>query len=134
MARRGDFAIQLTASGSTKNLEKFLKMAGQSSAIRSRIESIAQEGVNALQAATPADTGLTGASWSYKIIEAGDGLSIEFHNSNVNQGYHIAVLIRYGHGTRNGGYVPANDFITPALMPIFQRIKTEAWKAVTSNA
>lgn len=131
---RRDLNVQLTASGSTKNLEKFLKMAGRSDTIRARIEGIAQEGVNALMAATPAATGLTGQSWSYKIIEAGDGLSIEFHNSNVNQGYHIAVLIRYGHGTRNGGYVPPNDFITPALQPIFAKIATEAWKAVTSNA
>lgn len=129
---RGDFAVQLTASGSTKNLEKFLKMAGRSNTIRSRIEAIAQDGVSALAAATPVDSGLTSTSWSYKIIESGDGLSIEFHNSNSNMGYHIAVLLRYGHGTRNGGYVPPNDFITPALKPIFDRIATEAWKAVTS--
>lgn len=129
---RGDFAVQLTASGSTKNLERFLKMAGQTSTIRSRIERIAQEGVRALAAATPVRTGFTAQAWSYKIIEYGDGLSIEFHNSNVNQGYHIAVLLRYGHGTRNGGYVPPNDFITPALKPIFDRIANEAWKAVIS--
>lgn len=129
---RGDFAVQLTASGSTKNLERFLKMAGRTDKVRTRIERIAQEGVLALSAATPVRTGLTSQSWSYKIIEAGDGLSIEFHNSNTNKGRHIAVLIRYGHGTRNGGYVPPNDFITPAIKPILDKIATEAWKAVTS--
>lgn len=132
MARQ--FAVQLTASGSTKNLEQFLKMAGRTETIRSRIEGIAQSGVAALQAATPVLSGVTAASWSYKIIPSGDGLSIEFHNSNSNMGYHIAVLLRYGHGTRNGGYVPPNDFITPALKPIFDQIATEAWKAVTSHA
>lgn len=127
---RGD--IQLTASGSTKNTEKFLKMAGKTDSIRSRLESVAQAGVSALASATPKDSGLTSGSWSYKIINAGDGLSIEFHNSNMNQGRNIAVLIRYGHGTRNGGYVPANDFITPAMRPIFERVANESWKAVTS--
>lgn len=129
-----NFAVQLTSSGSTKNLEQFLKMAGKSDSIRRRIESVARDGVTALQAATPVRTGLTASRWSYRIIESAGGLSIEFHNSNVNQGYHIAVLLRYGHGTRNGGYVPPNDFITPALKPIFDRIATEAWKAVTSSA
>lgn len=131
MARGRD--IQLTASGSTKGLEKFLKMAGRTDRIRARLESVAQAGLAALIAATPKDSGLTSESWSYKIVAAGDGLSIEYHNSNVNKGRNIAVLIRYGHGTRNGGYVPARDFITPALQPIFDKIATEAWKAVTSE-
>lgn len=128
---RNDF-VQLTSSGSTKGLEKFLKMAGRTDTIESRLHAVAQAGVNALIAATPKDSGLTSGSWSYKIIRSGDGLSIEFHNSNVNQGRNIAVLIRYGHGTRNGGYVPARDFITPALLPIFDKIADESWKAVTS--
>lgn len=131
MGRGSD--IQLTSSGSTKGLEKFLKMAGKTDRIRARLEKVAQAGLAALIAATPKDSGLTSASWSYKIVSAGDGLSVEFHNSNVNNGRNIAVLIRYGHGTRNGGYVPARDFITPALLPIFDDIADEAWKAVTSE-
>lgn len=127
-----DRQIQLTASGSTKNLERFLKMAGKNETIRRQLDGIAQQGVAALAAATPVRSGLTSESWSYKIVEIDGGLSIEFHNSNTNQGKHIAVLIRYGHGTRNGGYVPPNDFITPALKPIFDRIAQSAWKAVTS--
>jgi hypothetical protein len=129
----GRSMIQLTSSGSTKGLEKFLKMAGRTEKIMSRLQGVGDAGVAALAAATPKDTALTSGSWSYKIIRSGDGLSIEFHNSNMNQGKNIAVLIRYGHGTRNGGYVPPNDFITPALEPIFEKIKTEAWKAVTSE-
>lgn len=125
-------AIQLTSSGSTKGLEKFLKMAGTDAEIKRRVDRVARAGLQALINATPARTGLTAGSWSYKIVSSGDGLSIEYHNSNVNRGMNIAVLIRYGHGTRNGGYVPANDFITPAIKPIFDRIATEAWKAVTS--
>lgn len=129
---RGSF-IQLTASGDTKSSEKFLKMAGRTDRIHQRINNIAEAGVQALAQATPKDTGLTSESWSYEIVEEGEGLNITWHNSNVNQGKNIAFLIRYGHGTRNGGYVPANDFITPALKPIFDKIAQEAWKAVTSE-
>ena len=125
--------IQLTASGSTKGLERFLKMAGRTDNIVRRVDVVAKAGLVALIAATPKDSGLTAASWSYKISAAGDGVNLEYHNSNVNRGLNIAVLIRYGHGTRNGGYVPARDFITPALLPIFDKIANEAWKAVTSE-
>jgi hypothetical protein len=128
----GGMSVQLTPGGSTKNIERFLKMAGQTNDIIARINGVAQAGVAALAAATPKRSGRTAAMWSYRIIAAGDGVSIEFHNSNMNQGRNIAVLIRYGHGTRNGGYVPPNDFITPALRPIFESIADNAWKAVTS--
>lgn len=126
-----DMNVQLTASGSTKSLERFLKMAGRTDEIRQRIEGVAQQGVVALAAATPKRSGATAGAWSYRIINRLGGMDIEYHNANVNQGRNIAVLIRYGHGTRNGGYVPANDFITPALSPIFNKIADEAWKAVT---
>lgn len=123
--------IQMSASGGTGKIERFLKMAGRTDDIIRRIKPVCEEGVRALEAATPRDTGLTAGSWSYEIVKAGDGIKINWLNDNVNQGHVIAVLIRYGHGTRNGGYVPARDFITPALTPIFDKIANEAWKAVT---
>lgn len=125
--------IQLSSSGSTSSIEKFLKMAGRTDRILARLNGIAQAGVRSLAAATPKDSGLTSSSWSYEIVEEGDGVNIYWKNSNLNLGKNIAVLIRYGHGTRNGGYVPANDYITPALKPIFDKIADEAWKAVTSE-
>lgn len=125
--------IQITSSGGTGRIEKFLKMAGRDDRIRARIERVCREGVRALEAATPRDTGLTGASWSYEVVSEKGGITIYWKNNNVNQGQIIAVLIRYGHGTRNGGYVPARDFITPAMKPIFDKIGDEAWKAVTSE-
>lgn len=125
--------IKLSASGSTASIEKFLKMAGRTDRIRQRIETVAQAGVDRLAEATPKDTTQTASSWSYEIVEEGDGVTIYWKNSHMNQDQNIAVLIRHGHGTRNGGYVPANDFITPAMKPIFDKIAQEAWKAVTSE-
>ena len=50
----------------------------------------------------------------------------------VNKGLNIAVLLQYGHGTRNGGYVEGRDYINPAIQPVFDRIAEEAWREVQS--
>lgn len=95
------------------------------------LDKYGAEGVAALASATPIDTGLTAASWSY-TIERGPGYaSVVFSNSNTQKGQNIALLLQYGHGTRNGGYVVGRDYINPAIQPIFDRIAEEAWKEVT---
>lgn len=43
----------------------------------------------------------------------------------------IAIILQYGHGTKNGGYVSGRDYINPALKPIFDKMADAAWKAVT---
>lgn len=89
-------------------------------------------GVDALRAATPVDTGKTAASWSYKIQNTGSGVEIIWSNSNVNKGENIAILIQYGHGTRNGGYVRGVDYINPAMKPIFENLAKELEREVSS--
>lgn len=96
------------------------------------LEPYAQEGVRALAAGTPVDSGLTASSWGYKIIASKGSYSILWTNSNVNQGVPIAIVIQYGHATRNGGYVQGIDFINPALKPIFDNLADEAWREVTN--
>jgi hypothetical protein len=41
------------------------------------------------------------------------------------------VLIQFGHGTRQGGYVQGIDYINPAMRPIFDQIAADMWKEVT---
>lgn len=92
----------------------------------------AQQGVDALSDATPKDTGLTAASWSYEIIQNADSISIFFNNSNVVDGYYnVAILLQFGHGTRNGGYVAGRDYINPAILPVLEKIAKNAWEEVT---
>ncbi len=90
-------------------------------------------GVTALAAATPKDTGATANSWKYTIKEGGGQSRIIWTNSNVVDGAVIAVLLQYGHGTKNGGYVQGQDYINPAIKPIFDNIASDAWKEVTSG-
>lgn len=90
-----------------------------------------ERGVAALREATPTESGETAEAWGYEI-ESGNGITtIWFTNSHENNGVNIAILLIYGHGTRNGGYVQGNDFVTPALQPIFQDLADKMWREVT---
>ena len=95
------------------------------------LEKYAQQGVNALKAATPVDTGVTANSWYYEITKTKNSITINFNNSNVQNGVPIAIILQYGHGTRNGGYVKGRDYINPAIQPIFEKLTNDAWKEVT---
>lgn len=88
-------------------------------------------GVAALRSATPVDTGLTSQSWYYQITQKKGLVEIVFLNSNVQNGIPIAIILQYGHGTRNGGYVQGRDYINPAIQPIFDKIVEDAWREVT---
>lgn len=90
-----------------------------------------REGVAALSSMTPVETGKTASSWYYEIEHTKDSARITFLNSNVNKGVPIAIILQYGHGTRNGGWVEGRDYINPAIQPIFDKIANDAWKEVT---
>lgn len=91
------------------------------------LKKYGEKGVSELEKATPKDTGKTSKSWSYKIEKdkKQEKVTLNFRNSNENNGVPIALIIQYGHGTRNGGYVPGIDYINPALKPIFEDLKKE---------
>jgi hypothetical protein len=96
------------------------------------LDKYGREGVAALSSATPVETGLTASSWEYKIKHSGSSASIEFHNSNINNGVPIAIILQYGHGTGTGGWVQGRDYINPAIRPVFDKIVEDVWKEVTN--
>lgn len=89
------------------------------------------KGVEALREATPKDTGKTSESWSYKITRENDIIKLSFLNSNRNQDVPIAIILQYGHGTKNGGWVEGIDYINPAIQPLFEELAKEIWKEVS---
>ena len=95
------------------------------------LDKYGREGVAALESATPVDTGLTASSWRYEIDHGKDSVSISFYNDNIQNGVPIAIILQYGHGTRNGGWVQGRDYINPVIRPLFDKIADEAWKEVT---
>lgn len=120
-----------------------IKQSGDYSRLTSYLERIKEtfnlgilnkygrEGVKALSSVTPKDTGLTAASWSYKIEKTAKGIAISFHNTNIQNGVPIAIILQYGHATSGGGYVQGRDYINPVIRPLFDKIANEAWKEVT---
>lgn len=95
------------------------------------LDKYGRAGVAALSSATPRKTGKTANSWYYKIEHSKSSATITFGNTNINDGVPIAVILQYGHGTGNGGWVEGRDYINPAIQPIFDRIAEDAWKEVT---
>lgn len=91
-----------------------------------------RQGVQALSSATPIESGETANSWYYKINRTKESIAITFHNSNIQNGVPIAIILQYGHGTGTGGYVEGRDYINPAIQPIFDKIAEDAWKEVTN--
>lgn len=118
----GDF------SKTKRRLERIKRAARLTS-----FDKFGQEGVAALASATPVETGLTARSWYYKIERTAGSLTISFHNSNVQNGVPIAIVLQYGHGTGTGGWVQGRDYINPAIQPVFDRIVEEAWKEVAKS-
>lgn len=123
--------LRLTTSGSFKNLETFFKKH-QKVKLSSILSSYGQKGVAALASATPIDSGLTAESWSYQVEEKNGSSTISWSNSNDAGGVPLVILLQYGHGTRNGGYVVGKDFINPAIRPILDALAEGAWKEMTS--
>ena len=109
-------------------------LGGVKEAVRLKdLDRYGREGVAALASATPVDSGLTANSWYYKITRENEVITISFHNSNIQNGVPIAIILQYGHGTRNGGWVQGRDYINPAIQPIFDKITDNAWKEVTKS-
>lgn len=122
--------ISFTHKGNFDKTEKFLKKSFGKD-YRSVLERFGQRGVTALSAATPIESGQTANSWSYDIIQNDDTISIVWNNDHIVKGVNIAVILQYGHGTRNGGWVQGRDYINPALRPIFDELAEAAWREVT---
>lgn len=95
------------------------------------LDKYGRAGVAALASATPVDTGLTASSWYYEIERQNGSVSLTFHNSNIQNGVPIAIILQYGHGTGTGGWVQGRDYINPAIQPIFDEIAINAWREVT---
>lgn len=124
--------INIKQKGDFKNTEKLLRKIAGRDYIKV-LSRYGQEGVRALSAATPKDTGLTAASWSFLIEEDSNGFKIVWENSHIEGGYaNVALLLQYGHGTRTGGYVQGRDYINPAIRPVFDRLAEKAWTEVCS--
>ena len=123
--------ITFKHTGNFDKTEQYLKKASRQDYL-SRLDGYGQLGVQRLMAATPVDTGKTALSWDYKIEKRTNSVSIIWFNTNIVDGVPVAILIQYGHGTKNGVYVRGIDYINPAIQPIFTEISEQIREEVSS--
>lgn len=123
--------VSFRKNGDFKNTEKFMMGVSKQLYLR-HLEKYAKRGLEALQANTPVDTGLTRDSWGYEISFTNSYVSIIWTNTNVVDGVPIAIILQYGHATGTGGYVQGRDYINPAIQPIFDEMAEDIWKEVKS--
>lgn len=123
--------MSFEVEGDFKNLTRYLERVRESFGI-GILDKYGKRGVEALAAATPVDTGKTASSWYYEIQNDENGAVIRFCNSNIVDGWcPIAIILQYGHATGTGGWVEGQDYINPAIQPLFEELAQEAWKEVT---
>jgi hypothetical protein len=122
--------ISFRHKGDFSKLTSFLERAKETVHLGD-LNKYGRQGVAALASATPIDSGETATSWYYEIENTKQSAAITFYNSNVQNGVPIAIILQYGHGTRNGGWVEGRDYINPAIQPIFDQIVDDAWREVT---
>lgn len=122
--------ISITHKGGFNNAEKFLnKLIGRD--YLNILSKYGERGVEALRANTPVNSGQTANAWGYEIESGFGKTTLWWTNSNFNKGYNIAVILQYGHATRNGAYFEGVDYVNPALAEIFNNLADELWQEVT---
>ena len=105
----------VSKGGKTKGLMSILDNYS-SAKLKPTFQAVGKAGLQQLVDDTPVRSGKTANSWTMDITEANDKLDLIYSNSNtISDGTPLVILIKQGHGTRNGGYVPPNDFITPIV-------------------
>ena len=125
--------VQMSEKGDFKKTFKFLK-AMQEKKFLSNLNKYGKRGVQLLSENTPRGTGLTASSWYYKIEDDGETLTLTWYNSNVKKDYfNVALMLQYGHATKNGGWIEGIDYINPALKPLFDEMEKDIWEEVKSQ-
>ena len=122
--------IKVTHRGSFKHMEKFLQRMKRKEHLKI-LEKYGPIGVAALKSATPVESSETANAWAYNIVEEKGFYSIVWRNTHEVKRTPVAILLQFGHGTRQGGFVRGRDFINPAIRPVFDQIAANMWKEVT---
>ena len=121
-SHKGDFAKTFNFLNSSKKLN-----------IDNILSNYGKQGVDLLAKNTPVDSGKTAQSWNYRIEHKNGKTSLIWYNTNEVNGVNIAVILQYGHGTKNGGYISGRDYINPVIQPLFDKISENIWKEVITK-
>lgn len=122
--------IKVKHKGSFKRTEQFFNRVLRRNYLNI-LARYGELGTAILRDATPVESGATRDGWNFEIEEDDGIITIAWTNNNENEGLNVALLIIYGHGMPNGGYVQGIDFVDPVIRPLMQDLATNAWREVT---
>ena len=130
-------SIKLKQQGHYEKTKKFLNKALHGDYLK-LLDDFGHKGVELLRNATPKDSGVTAASWSYSIDRHPTYTRIFWSNDNKatnSRGYdfNIVILLLYGHATRNGGWVEGYNFVDETMKPIFDEMAKDIWNELIKD-
>jgi hypothetical protein len=123
--------ISIKQKGNFNKITDFFNKLNKKSRLGVQAEQIANKCISELKRATPKDSGLTADSWDYKVKIKGDITTIEFINTNLQNGMNVALLLEFGHGTPSGKWVEGKDYIEPIIQKNYLDIVNNGWKEMT---
>lgn len=123
--------IKVTSIKRKEGLKQALKKGESMDSVHNALISRAHTGLSRLISATPKRSGKTASSWDMEVEKTRNGTTLYYSNSvKISDGTPLVVLIVHGHGTGTGGYVPANDFVSPIVDSISKEILREVEKVI----
>lgn len=126
--------ISVRQKGNLRRIEKYLKQ-DYTDTTRKTLKKYGDIGLESLKAATPVRTGLTRDSWEVELKEHKGNFKLSWNNTNLDRdGLPVIVLLEYGHGTTNKGYVPGRNFVRPTIRPILEKIDKIITRNIARNA
>ena len=116
--------IKVKVKGSFKSTEEYLQTHKSSIFTEDQIYQIAEKSLELFKKNTPSKSGKTAESWSYEINKRNGKYSIIMHNSNIQNGYSVAILVNDGHATQSGQYISGTHYIDKTIEEIFKYINS----------
>lgn len=131
-------SVNITVMGDYGKTTKYLKEVRKRASLKfgsdifSRIELAAIKTVEILKRSTPVNTGRAAESWGYEITPGDEKVEVTIFNTDIENGYNVALLIEYDHATRGGGWVMGRHYIEPSVKAGFGDVLDTTWKELTN--
>ncbi len=122
--------ITFKHKGNFEKTDKFFKESVKIKGYKRILERYGDVTCDELRNATPIDSGRTKDSWYYEVSSSNNTITLSICNSEMADMTPVVILIKYGHVTKNGGYVSGNDFINPIVERITKDIKNKLFNEV----
>ena len=122
--------IKIKNKGDFSNFGTYIKNLLKITKYRN-IDEIIQDCMEKLKDVTPKDSGLTSQSWTYVIERFKKSVKVTISNKNIQNGVNVALILEYGHVSRNGTWVEGRNYIAPVLLEKYNEILNSTWKELT---